>query len=125
MTRISVSPPRAGTRGFRAPEVLLKSFNQTVGKETTISSLILSAVDIWSAGVIFLCVLSTRYPFFQSPNDLTSLVEIASIFGTKEIKGNTLLAYRAHFKDLALSLNRRVVFPFEMPKQNLRQLIHK
>lgn len=99
--RISVSPPRAGTRGFRAPEVLLKSFNQTV------------AVDIWSAGVIFLCVLSTRYPFFQSPNDLTSLVEIASIFGTKEVK------------DLALSLNRRVVFPFEMPKQNLRQLIHK
>jgi len=101
LNRVCCAPPRAGTRGFRAPEVLLKSFEQTV------------AVDIWSAGVIFLCILSTRYPFFQSPNDLTSLVEISSIFGTKEIK------------ELASQLNRKVFFPFDIPKQPLRELVQK
>lgn len=41
-------PLRGGTRGFRAPEVLLRCTKQTV------------AIDIWSAGVILLSILSAR-----------------------------------------------------------------
>ena len=45
---------RAGTRGFRAPEVLLKCTRQTC------------LIDNWSCGVILLTFLSKRFPFFHS-----------------------------------------------------------
>src|SRR5690242_13797991 len=70
----SLRAPRGGTRGFRAPEVLLKYQKQTV------------TIDIWSAGVVLLCILSTRYPFFTAPDDLVSLAEIGALFGTLEVK---------------------------------------
>lgn len=66
--------PRAGTRGFRPPEVLMRYPHQTV------------AVDIWSAGVTLLCILSQRYPFFQSPDDLTALCEIACVCGSEQLQ---------------------------------------
>ncbi|KAK3775484.1 hypothetical protein RRG08_027239 [Elysia crispata] len=62
--------PRAGTAGFRAPEVLLKSPVQD------------TAVDIWSAGTIFLSVLSARYPFFRAQDDLGYLAQIISVVGS-------------------------------------------
>ncbi|KAH3671514.1 hypothetical protein OGAPHI_000217 [Ogataea philodendri] len=65
---------RAGTRGFRAPEVLLKCANQTV------------KVDIWSAGVMLLTLLSRRFPFFNSTDDTAALVEITSIFGLNQMR---------------------------------------
>ena len=64
--------PRAGTPGFRAPEVLLKCPNQT------------TAVDVWSAGVILLCLLSGRYPFFRASDDLSALAQIIALMGTTE-----------------------------------------
>ena len=64
---------RAGTPGFRPPEVLLKSQNQSV------------AVDIWAVGVILLSLLSRSYPFFRSPDDMTALAELVSLFGSKEV----------------------------------------
>jgi len=64
---------RAGTRGFRAPEVLMRVQQQT------------TALDIWSAGVILLCILSGRYPFFNAPDDLTALAEIAAVCGSSEL----------------------------------------
>jgi cell division control protein 7 len=93
--------PRAGTRGFRAPEVLLKYRNQT------------TAVDIWSVGVIFLSLLSKRYPFFHSPDDLTSLCEIAAIFGT------------APLQQVAVSLGKTVQFPHEVSATDLQYLCEK
>ena len=45
--------PRAGTPGFRPPEVLLKSAKQN------------TAVDLWAAGIVFLCMLARSYPFFR------------------------------------------------------------
>ncbi|XP_071488728.1 cell division cycle 7-related protein kinase-like [Diadema antillarum] len=66
--------PRAGTPGFRSPEVLLKSPDQT------------TAVDMWAAGVIFLSILSGRYPFFRAPDDITALAQIMSIMGSEETK---------------------------------------
>lgn len=65
---------RAGTRGFRAPEVLFKCTNQS------------SKLDIWSAGVILLTILSRRFPFFNSADDVEAMIEIATIFGVKKMK---------------------------------------
>lgn len=64
---------RAGTRGFRAPEVLLAAFNQT------------PKLDVWSSGVILLSMLTQRYPFFRSRDDLEALAEIATIIGSKRL----------------------------------------
>ncbi|GMM33125.1 serine/threonine protein kinase [Saccharomycopsis crataegensis] len=65
---------RAGTRGFRAPEVLLKCPNQT------------TKIDIWSAGVILLSLLARRFPFFDSNDDVDALVELTTIFGVHLMK---------------------------------------
>lgn len=65
---------RAGTRGFRAPEVLFKCNNQN------------SKIDIWSAGVMLLTLLSRRFPFFNSTDDIEAIMEIMSIFGIKKMK---------------------------------------
>ncbi|KAG9063681.1 hypothetical protein KI688_003792 [Linnemannia hyalina] len=48
---------RAGTRGFRAPEILFRHVQQTVG----------------------------RFPFFHSDDDLEALLEIAVVFGQREM----------------------------------------
>ena len=72
-SRSQQTAPRAGTPGFRAPEVLLKYPHQT------------TAVDIWSAGVIFLCILSGRYPFFKAHDDMSALAQIVSLMGSKAI----------------------------------------
>jgi cell division control protein 7 len=92
---------RAGTRGFRAPEVLFSTWNQS------------AKIDIWSAGVILLSVLSQRYPFFKSPDDLTSLVEIAVILGTDRLR------------EAARECGRRVRFPGEFPGMDLTELCRK
>ncbi|CCE61507.1 hypothetical protein TPHA_0A04330 [Tetrapisispora phaffii CBS 4417] len=65
---------RAGTRGFRAPEVLMKCGSQT------------TKIDIWSVGVILLSLLARRFPMFQSLDDTDSLLELCTIFGSKKLK---------------------------------------
>lgn len=74
LSRKPHNAPRAGTPGFRPPEVLLRSPLQS------------TAVDMWAVGVILLCILSGCYPFFRSPDDLTALAEIMTVFGTDKIK---------------------------------------
>lgn len=66
--------PRAGTRGFRGPEVLLKTNRQT------------TALDIWSAGVMILCLFTRMFPFFNSTDDQDALIEIACLFGQREME---------------------------------------
>ncbi|KAI0010727.1 kinase-like protein [Xylariaceae sp. FL0662B] len=73
-TRPSRRANRAGTRGFRAPEVLFKCTEQT------------TKIDIWSAGVILLTILCKRFPFFNSADDIEAMIEIATIFGTRRMK---------------------------------------
>lgn len=70
---------RAGTRGFRAPEVLFKCTDQS------------TKIDMWSAGVILLTILSRRFPFFNSADDVEAMIEIATIFGVKRMKQAALL----------------------------------
>ncbi|CAL1536830.1 unnamed protein product, partial [Lymnaea stagnalis] len=69
-TRWNQIAPRAGTAGFRAPEVLMKYTGQDTG------------VDIWSAGVILLSILSARYPFFRAQDDIGYLAQIIAILGS-------------------------------------------
>ena len=45
-----------------------------------------AAVDIWSAGVIFLSLLSGRYPFFKADDDMTALAQIISVVGSDQMK---------------------------------------
>ncbi|EPY53642.1 CDC7 protein kinase Spo4 [Schizosaccharomyces cryophilus OY26] len=70
---------RAGTRGFRAPEVLFRCQYQT------------SIIDIWSVGVILLCFLTRRYPFFRCEDDIDAIVELAHIFGRNQMSRCALL----------------------------------
>lgn len=43
-----------------------------------------TAIDVWSAGVILLSLLSGRYPFFKASDDLTALTQIMTIRGSSE-----------------------------------------
>lgn len=72
--RTTMQAKRAGTRGYRAPEVLWKSSNQT------------TAIDIWSVGIIFLSLLSRKVPFLSRTNDLTDLYEISCIIGRTRLQ---------------------------------------
>ncbi|XP_070261683.1 cell division cycle 7-related protein kinase isoform X3 [Myotis yumanensis] len=93
--------PRAGTPGFRAPEVLTKCPNQT------------TAIDMWSAGVIFISLLSGRYPFYKASDDLTALAQIMTIRGSRE----TIQAAKTFGKSILCSK--------EVPAQDLRKLCEK
>lgn len=39
---------------------------------------------MWSAGVIFISLLSGRYPFYKASDDLTALAQIMTIRGSEE-----------------------------------------
>ncbi|KAI9343758.1 kinase-like domain-containing protein [Zopfochytrium polystomum] len=65
---------RAGTRGYRSPEVLLRVTHQT------------TALDMWSVGVVLLSFLACSYPVFHSGTDTEALVEIIKIFGIDELR---------------------------------------
>ncbi|XP_011870823.1 PREDICTED: cell division cycle 7-related protein kinase [Vollenhovia emeryi] len=92
---------RAGTPGFRAPEVLLKHLLQT------------SAIDIWACGIIMLCILSGSQPFFRSPDDCTALAEITTIFGSKEVQ------------KCAQKLGKKVIFSENLPGVDIVSLCLK
>ncbi|XP_056149650.1 cell division cycle 7-related protein kinase [Lampris incognitus] len=98
MSRKQQVAPRAGTPGFRAPEVLLKCPDQG------------TAIDMWSAGVILLSLLSGRYPFFKANDDLIALTQIMTIRGSRE----TIHAAKA--------FGKAVVCSRELPRQDLRTL---
>ncbi|KAH6614676.1 kinase-like domain-containing protein [Chaetomium sp. MPI-SDFR-AT-0129] len=78
-TRPSRRANRAGTRGFRAPEVLFKCTEQS------------TKIDVWSVGVILLTILSRRFPFFNSADDVEAMIEIATIFGRQRMQHAALL----------------------------------
>ncbi|RSH85246.1 hypothetical protein EHS25_005053 [Saitozyma podzolica] len=80
--RPSIKTNRAGTRGFRAPEVLLKCPDQTV------------AIDVWSAGIMLLSILTHKFPVFNSNDDVEALMEIAAIFGRDSMERCALLHNR-------------------------------
>jgi len=48
------------------------------------SSEVAIAVDIWSAGMILLCLLSGKYPFFKANDDFTAMMQIVTLMGSHE-----------------------------------------
>ena len=90
-----------GTPGFRPPEVLMKFEHQT------------TAVDMWAAGVILLCILSRTYPFFRAPDDLTALAELLALFGTKALE------------ESANQYGKRLICSEQVPGHDLQLLCQK
>ncbi|XP_064004053.1 cell division cycle 7-related protein kinase isoform X1 [Pogoniulus pusillus] len=101
LSRCQQVAPRAGTPGFRAPEVLTKCPTQT------------TAIDMWSAGIIFLSLLSGRYPFYKASDDLTALAQIMTVRGSRE----TIQA--------AKTFGKSVLCTQVVAAQNLRTLCEK
>ncbi|KAJ1949110.1 Cell division control protein 7 [Linderina macrospora] len=97
-TRPALRANRAGTRGFRAPEVLLKIAKQSV------------AIDIWSAGVIMLCFLTRRFPFFQSTDDTEALLEIAVLYGRLEMERAAVTLGRTFLTNIPTVKDRGIRF---------------
>lgn len=93
-----VHASRAGTPGYRPPEVLLKHPGQT------------QAVDMWAIGVIMISILSACYPFFKGADDFTALAEMITIFGDEAIK------------KAALSMSRHVCHSQKKRPLHLRKL---
>ncbi|KAF8681248.1 kinase-like protein [Rhizoctonia solani] len=84
----TASANRAGTRGFRAPEVLFKCESQTV------------ALDVWSAGIILLACLSGKFPLFNSNDDTEALAEIAAIVGRNKMEKCAMLHNRTFLTNI-------------------------
>ncbi|SPP79025.1 cell division cycle 7-related protein kinase [Drosophila guanche] len=93
-----VHASRAGTPGYRPPEVLLRCPTQT------------TAVDIWAAGVIMLTTLSSMHPFFKAPNDCAALSEIINVFGDIQVRKT------------AFMMDRLVLLTQKMTALDLRRL---
>ncbi|KAL1138645.1 hypothetical protein AAG570_008707 [Ranatra chinensis] len=97
LTRKAQNAPRAGTPGFRPPEVLLKCPHQT------------TAVDMWAVGVILLSILSGTHPFFRSPDDVTALAEMITMFGSDKIKNVAKKLSVSHLPILICQAGRNIV----------------
>ncbi|KAJ2599394.1 Cell division control protein 7 [Coemansia sp. RSA 1721] len=97
-TRPGLRANRAGTRGFRAPEVLLKIPQQSV------------SIDIWSVGVILLCFLTRRFPFFQSTDDTEALLEIAVLYGRLEMERAAVALGRTFLTNIPTVKDRGIRF---------------
>lgn len=94
---------RAGTRGFRAPEVLFKCTNQT------------TKIDIWAAGIIGLSLITRKFPLFNSPDDTDAILELSLIFGLERLQKCAEL----HGCGLEISLNT-----FNQSSGNLLKIIY-
>lgn len=88
-----------GTHGYKAPEILMKADHLT------------TAVDIWSAGIILLTILTKRYPFFSAKDDLDSLCQLSNIIGTEKLK------------EAAEECMRRISFPYEVKTTDMKLIV--
>lgn len=57
------------------------------------------AIDVWSAGIIFLFFLTRKFPLFQSNDDVEALMELSTIIGRKGMERTATLhsAYDVFF----------------------------
>ncbi|VDL84769.1 unnamed protein product [Nippostrongylus brasiliensis] len=74
---------KAGTPGYRAPEVLLRFEEQT------------TEIDIFAAGITMLSFLLRKHPIFRPNNDVEALTQMATFLGSSSLaaadNGVTLL----------------------------------
>ncbi|KAG8819409.1 hypothetical protein FRC17_010463 [Serendipita sp. 399] len=104
-TRPALKANRAGTRGFRAPEVLFKCVVQT------------PAVDIWSAGTILLFFLSKKWPIFAASSDMHALLEQALILG-KDVMEQCAALHCRTFSTNIPEVGKRVSWPLMVKTLN-------
>ncbi|CAI4211685.1 unnamed protein product [Parascedosporium putredinis] len=84
-------------RGFSSTLASPKGRAPTQGRASATRAILFKCteqttkIDIWSAGVILLTILSRRFPFFNSADDVEALIEITTIFGSKKMKAAGLL----------------------------------
>lgn len=45
-----------------------------------------AAIDVWAAGIVLLCILGRCCNFFSSPDDVTALAEMITLFGMEAIE---------------------------------------
>ncbi|GMR31028.1 hypothetical protein PMAYCL1PPCAC_01223 [Pristionchus mayeri] len=64
---------KAGTPGFRAPEILMRLDRQT------------PVIDVWSAGITMLSLLCRKHPLFRPVDDSEALKQIAQVLGSKTL----------------------------------------
>lgn len=77
-------------------------------------SFIFLPIDVWAAGIVFLSILSTRYPFFKNQDDdLAALAELVTIFGSNEMQ------------KAASEVGRKFTSSIEYPKVSLKDLCKK
>ncbi|KAL0949211.1 hypothetical protein HGRIS_009290 [Hohenbuehelia grisea] len=105
-TRPHSKANRAGTRGFRAPEVLLKCNDQT------------GAIDVWSAGIILLSFLTGKFPVLQSNDDIEALMEIAVIIGKRRMEKTATLHSRTFATNVPSVTSDGVTWREFVEKQN-------
>ncbi|GMH28832.1 hypothetical protein Nepgr_030675 [Nepenthes gracilis] len=86
--KLAKEGPCTGTKGFRAPEVLLRSIFQS------------PKVDVWSAGVTLLYLITGRLPFNGDPEQ--NMKEIVKLRGSEDLW------------ELAKLHNRESSFPMEL-----------
>jgi serine/threonine protein kinase len=110
--RPAIRANRAGTRGFRAPEVLFKCVHQTV------------AIDIWSVGVILLSMFTQRFPFFNSNDDYEALLELGCIFGKQRMKYVAYVLERTYETNIP-SVDRHISFQKLCQSLNPKKYIPK
>ncbi|KAJ3992536.1 kinase-like protein [Lentinula boryana] len=97
---------RAGTRGFRPPEVLLKCGDQT------------GAVDVWAAGMILLFFLTKKFPLFQSNDDIEALMEIATIIGRRNMEQTACMHSRTFSSNVPSITPEGVLWSDFVTRQN-------
>ncbi|KAJ7042403.1 kinase-like protein [Mycena alexandri] len=97
---------RAGTRGFRAPEVLFKCSEQT------------GAIDVWAAGTILLFFLTGKFPLFQCTDDNEALMEIAVILGKKKMEKTATLHSRTFSTNVPTVTEYGISWTSFVTKQN-------
>jgi serine/threonine protein kinase len=122
--RKEIRANQAGTKGWRAPEVLMQSVRQT------------TAIDMWSAGVMMLSLLSRKYPCFEGTDNETNLLEICRYacmphaaastlhptsfaHDTKHISAPTELSARFQARDITWDVKASV------PRTLRRKLVHR
>ncbi|KAF7310774.1 Kinase-like protein [Mycena chlorophos] len=104
--RPSSKANRAGTRGFRAPEVLFKCGAQS------------GAIDVWAAGVILLFFLTGKFPLFQSSDDNEALMELAVILGRKKMEKTATLHSRTFATNVPTVTEAGVTWSSFVSRQN-------
>lgn len=50
----------------------------------------MAALDVWSVGMIMLCFLTRRFPFFNSNDDTEALLELGALLGRQRLEAGAI-----------------------------------